>query len=315
MGTRIVVGGCLAGLLIGVLVLDGYLATLTPPEWVVPGLDFDLVPWVFNGAISTGVILVLTLLVTRELLVLTRHRGHEPLGRSAYLFAAALTIGPYVSQNLAPLTGGYDESGGLLLLAVALAFMFLAQGMLHGTRDAIEHPAITLFIIFYTGGLASFMTKLRMEIGGSTGLIVLLLSMFVVKMTDTGAFFTGYALGRTKMVPWLSPKKTWEGFVGGVVVAVILSVVVGETLISAGLLAFTRPPVPPWVVLAVIGLVLALFSAAGDLCASLIKRSADVKDSGQALPGLGGILDIMDSPLLGAPVAWFLWTRVFHVAS
>jgi phosphatidate cytidylyltransferase len=70
---------------------------------------------------------------------------------------------------------------------------------------------------------------------------------------------------------------------------------------------------PHWVAMVVLGAVLGLFSAAGDLCASLLKRDAAVKDSGHAFPGLGGVLDVFDSPLLSAPVAWLFWTRLFNL--
>lgn len=66
--------------------------------------------------------------------------------------------------------------------------------------------------------------------------------------------------------------------------------------------------------LLLLGVLLGIFSVAGDLCASLLKRDAAVKDSGATFPGLGGVLDVLDSPLLAAPVAWLFWTRIFHVA-
>jgi phosphatidate cytidylyltransferase len=134
-------------------------------------------------------------------------------------------------------------------------------------------------------------------------------------MTDTGAYFTGRWLGRHKLIPWLSPNKTWEGLAGGIVVALLCAVGVGYWLHAAQLAP--RPPAGPligW--LALFGLLMAGLSVAGDLSASLLKRDAAVKDSGTALPGLGGILDVLDSPLLAAPVAWLFWTRfVQHSAA
>lgn len=315
MGKRIVVGTSLAALLIVLLATDGWLAARPAPRLLVPGLAFDFGPWLWDGAICTLIVLVLTVAATHELVLLARARGHRPFGGTAQVFAAALVIGPYVSLNLSPITGGYDESWGLLAMAVGLGFVFLLQAWRHKTANAMENIAFTIFIIFYAGGLAGFMTKLRMEIGGSTGIVVLMFSMFLVKMTDTGAYFVGRAFGRHRMVPWLSPKKTWEGFVGGMVVTVACALGIGLWLHAADLIRFRNPALPVPLALLGLGLLLGLFSAAGDLCVSLLKRDAAVKDSGHAFPGLGGVLDVVDSPLLAAPVAWIFWTRLFHVVA
>lgn len=314
MRKRLIVGLSLAVVLIGLLVLDGFLATLAAWHGHVPGTAPDIRPWLCNGLVSTVIVLVLTVLAVHELVLFARARGYRPFGRTAQIFAAALVIGPYVSYNLVALTGKYDESLGMLWLAIALGFTFLLQAILYRTENAMEHLAITLFIIFYAGGLAGFMTKLRMEVGGPAGVTLLLFSMFLVKMTDTGAYFTGRFLGRHKLVPWLSPKKTWEGLVGGLIVTTLLAIGIGQLLIQARLIALHDPRFANTAALALVGISLGIFSAAGDLCASLLKRDAAVKDSGQALPGLGGVLDILDSPLLAAPVAWFIWTRVLHVS-
>ena len=314
MRLRLIVGIPLALLIIGLLLVDGHLAARPSPTYT-SWLASELGPWLCNGAICAAVVLVLTVLATHELVHLARARGYRPFGSTAQLFAALLVIGPYVSFNLRPITGGYDESWGLLWMAIALGFVFLLQAVRRGAENAMENLAITIFIIFYAGGLAGFMTKLRMEVGGSEGVAVLLFSIFLVKMTDTGAYFTGRAFGRHKMVEWLSPKKTWEGFAGGMATTVACALLVGHWLHVAGAVRLQeRYMTYPWALL-VLGLLMGIFSVAGDLCASLLKRDARVKDSGQALPGLGGILDVVDSPLLAAPVAWLFWTRMFHVVA
>lgn len=314
MGKRIIVGTSLAALLIVLLAADGWLAAQPAVRILVPGFSFDLGPWLCDGAICTLIVLVLTVAATHELVHLARARGHRPFGLTAQAFAAALVVGPYVSFNLSPITGGYDESWGLLAMTVALGFVFLLQAWRHRTTNAMENLAFTIFIIFYSGGLAGFMTKLRMEIGGSAGVVVLIFSVFLVKMTDTGAYFVGRAVGRHKMIPWLSPKKTWEGFFGGILVTLLCALAVGSWLHSGGLLKFRDQSVSIQFMMLVLGLLLGLFSTAGDLAASLLKRDAAVKDSGHTFPGLGGVLDVVDSPLLAAPVAWLFWTRLFHVA-
>ena len=315
MRTRLLVGIPLALAIIALLLLDGHLSARPAQVWLVPVLGIDVGPWLVHGLVSTMVILVLTVLATHELVHMARGRGHRPFGFTSQLFAAALVVAPYVSFNLSPLTGAYDESWGLLWLTIALGFVFLLQAAQRGTADAMENIAITVFIVSYAGGLAGFMTKLRMEVGGRTGMAVLLFSVFLVKITDTGAYFTGRAFGRHKMIAWLSPKKTWEGFAGGLVTTVLCALAIGYWLHTSGIVRIQeRYMAYPWA-LVILGLLLGLFSVAGDLCESLLKRDADVKDSGRGLPGLGGVLDIMDSPLLAAPVAWLFWTRMFHVVS
>jgi phosphatidate cytidylyltransferase len=313
MRTRLLVGIPLAVAIVASLLLDGYLAGRPAPLW--RGLGIDWGAWLTRGALCTAIVLALTLAAVHELVGMARVRGHRPFGLTAHVFATVLVLGPYVSFNLSPITGGYDESFGMLCLAVALGFVFVLQAAARRTENAMENAAFTLFIVFYAGGLAGFITKLRMEVGGSTGAIVLLFSMFLVKITDTGAYFTGRAWGRHKMIPWLSPKKTWEGFVGGMVTTVVCALAIGYWLHAAGIVRVQERYMSyPWA-LVVLGLLLGIFSVAGDLCASLLKRDAAVKDSGHMLPGLGGVLDIVDSPLLAAPVAWLFWTRMFHLVA
>ncbi len=314
MRARLLVGIPLAVAIIALQVADGYLSMRPPPKLLLPGLAMDIGPWLTNGAICTAVVLIMTVLATHELVVLARARGYRPFGLTAQFFAAGLVIGPYASANLSPLTGGYDESLGMLWTALAVGYLFLLQAVQRGTQRAMENLALTIFIIIYSGGLAGFMTKLRMEIGGSTGMAVLLFSIFLVKMTDTGAYFAGRLLGRHKMIEWLSPKKTWEGLAGGMLTCLLCALAVGHWLHVAHLVRLDERYMSyPWVLL-LLGVLLGIFSVAGDLCASLLKRDAAVKDSGATFPGLGGVLDVLDSPLLAAPVAWLFWTRIFHVA-
>ena len=313
LGVRLIVGTALAAALLGLLCLDGYLSAQPAPLILLPGLQLDVGPWLYNGFIAALVVLVLTVAATHELVRLARARGYRPFGVTAQFFAAVLAVGSYVSANLAPITGGYDPSWGLLWLAIALGYVFLLQAIRYGTENAMENLAITIFIVFYTGGLAGFLTKLRMEVGGATGMAVVVFSVFLVKMNDVGAYFVGNAVGRHKLVAWLSPKKTWEGFIGGFLTTVVCALAVGRWLHLSGLVRLEERYVSyPWALL-LLGLLLGTFSVAGDLAASLLKRDARVKDSGRALPGLGGVLDILDSPLLAAPVAWLFWTRLFHV--
>jgi phosphatidate cytidylyltransferase len=123
--------------------------------------------------------------------------------------------------------------------------------------------------------------------------------VIVVKSTDTGAYFTGRLLGKHKLFPKISPGKTWEGFVGGLLTAILASCLFSlYTGFSLGEVDF------PLRNAAVLGLVLALAGVIGDMMESLIKRATGTKDSGSVILGMGGILDVLDSLLVGAPVLY-----------
>ena len=309
-----IISASLLGLgILVLLVLDGWLATRTVPEATIAGVN--VLAWLCNGAVSTLIVLALSALTVREVTHFVRQAGYRPNRAVVQLFAAGLVIGPYISFNLRQEADWYDESWGMLWVSIALGLAFLLQAVRRGSERAAINVATAVFIIVYTGGLAGYLTRLRMEVGGYEGATLLIFSIFLVKANDIGAFFTGMAFGKHKLIPWLSPQKTWEGFIGGLLVTVILSVALGRLLpesvrsgMTAGLLAY------PWGLL-IFGLLMGVLSVAGDLVASLLKRDAAVKDSGELLPGMGGALDVMDSPLLAAPVAWFFWTRVVQLGT
>jgi phosphatidate cytidylyltransferase len=127
--------------------------------------------------------------------------------------------------------------------------------------------------------------------------------LLTTKACDTGAYFTGRAIGRHKMIPWLSPGKTWEGLAGGIAFAAL----VGGLLALASLSWLgSSDQVPIWLGVTC-GVVFAIVGQFGDLTMSLLKRGAGLKDSSHVLPGLGGVLDVIDSPLMVAPVAFWIF--------
>ncbi|MBQ8286173.1 MAG: phosphatidate cytidylyltransferase [Thermoguttaceae bacterium] len=161
-----------------------------------------------------------------------------------------------------------------------------------------------VFAIVYVGLLGSFLVMLRIAYG-----VPALVSMIIVaKLCDVGAYTVGRLIGRHKMAPSLSPGKTIEGAVGGIAFAIL-----GAWLSVAVLfpLATGAPSQTTWVGVVIYGLAVGLAGMLGDLAESLIKRDVMRKDSGTNVPGFGGFLDIYDSLLLAAPVAFGLWA--FHV--
>lgn len=175
---------------------------------------------------------------------------------------------------------------------------------------AVERLAASTFILTYLGIPMAFMTSLRLicveNIGpeqtgiGHLGIVPLVAMVATVKAGDVAAYVIGSLLGTTKMAPVLSPGKTWEGAAASLAGSMAAAWLVLE-LLGAGL------PFKPWGGWAAFGLLVGGAGMIGDLTESLIKREAGVKDSGRSLGGLGGVLDLVDSLLFAAPVAWALW--------
>ena len=189
--------------------------------------------------------------------------------------------------------------------AVVLAAFLVEMARFQRPDGAVPRIALTIWIIAYLGLLPSFLVQMRWlsepgESAGSVprGVAALVLCIFVPKVCDIGAFFTGLLLGRHPMTPVLSPKKTWEGFAGGVTAAVAAAV----------LLNLHWPALQgPWPAVG-FGLTVGLAGVLGDLAESLIKRDCRQKDASQMVPGFGGVLDVVDSVIFAAPVA-YCWFR------
>lgn len=180
-----------------------------------------------------------------------------------------------------------------------------ARQMFQKTRDLspLETMAFTLFGLFYVPWLFLFVTKIvyllpRDEAGHVTGHLYVLWLLVVTKFSDMGAYLTGSLIGKHPLVPHISPKKTWEGFFGALAFS---------TAGACGLLALLPEKLGylKQTDAVLLGLGLGFAAVIGDLAESIVKRSADVKDSGALLPGIGGALDLIDSILFTAPLLYF----------
>lgn len=198
-------------------------------------------------------------------------------------------------------------AGVHILLAIAAGVFIAFIGEMMRFRQPggnIINLTGAIFAIVYIGLLGSFMVLLRIAYG-----IMAVVSMVVVtKLCDVGAYTVGRLIGRHKMAPSLSPGKTIEGGIGGMVFAIFGAWLSIDVLLP---LATGRPSQTPFANVIVYGLLVGLAGAIGDLAESLIKRDVMRKDSGVNVPGFGGFLDIFDSLLVAAPVAFGLWA--FHI--
>jgi phosphatidate cytidylyltransferase len=213
------------------------------------------------------------------------------------------------SEN--PFVGPGRVAGGL-----AIGLILALVGELH-RFDGRWHTTINLglaaFTILYLGGLMGFIVLVR-AVGwtgsspnGQMGMLALVSLIATVKMSDSGQYLVGRLIGRHKLSPVVSPGKTWEGAVGGVVFAVGTAWLVFTTV--AREMVEPAPRVGP-IEIVFFGILVAVAGIVGDLAESMLKRDASVKDSSTWLPGFGGVLDMIDSLLLAAPVAYLFWVAV-----
>ncbi len=198
------------------------------------------------------------------------------------------------SRYLAQFSNFNHERFLLFLLAFSFLIIYLFQYLSFGTSSVIANCGASCFAILYLGLLSYFAVAIRIEFG----LWRLLMYIFVVKATDIGAYTAGSLYGKHKFSPKISPGKTWEGMAGGAALAIIVAI--GFVAVF-GIMGYMTA--------IVFGLCLAFIGQLGDLMESMFKRDAQKKDSASKIPGFGGILDIIDSPLATAPFAYlfFLW--------
>ena len=166
-------------------------------------------------------------------------------------------------------------------------------------RAPITTAALTVLGLMYVPFLFNFVALLAfMPLDPAENRFLLIYLLAVTKFSDVGAYVVGSAIGRHKMIPRISPGKTWEGFAGAILTSLIISVVITHFMEGrAPSLSFTSS--------IVLGILLPLVSVVGDLAESVVKRDASIKDSGHTIPGIGGVLDLIDSILFTAPVLYF----------
>ena len=185
----------------------------------------------------------------------------------------------------------------LALLAIYVVFMLVAWFVCRKGVDLVTFGKAFILTVYATLGFGS-LSALRVAHFG--GLVVILIVLVIAWMSDTGAYFTGVLIGKHKMAPVISPKKTWEGFFGGWVFAI------GCAALLAVICNWAYAPTLHFSVsrFAVIAAILAPLSVLGDLLASLIKRRCGIKDYGNLMPGHGGVMDRFDSVVFIAPLLY-----------
>jgi phosphatidate cytidylyltransferase len=282
---------------------------------VVAAFDFVRVGDAPPGGWLIFSLLLITALATEECLSLLAAKNFKPVPWPVYVGALLVTLAfalpIFVGQGKALYYDVGLRSGvapPLVALAVAVMVVMVAEmRRFAAPGQHIVHIALAIFTIVYVGVLGGFMTALRIyNHDNAQGMTALLSMLVVVKSSDVGAYLIGRACGRTKLTPKLSPGKTVEGAFGGIATACLTSWAFFQ-FVAPQLMGSPQYHPPGWLSTTLYGFVLACAAIVGDLAESLLKRDMERKDSSTWLPGLGGVLDIIDSLLVGAPVAYLCW--------
>jgi len=292
---RLRTAAALVVVVLGLLYLDA-----TRPLWGVPGLW--LIPLLLFFALGTAWD-VSGLLLT----------GGLPISRASALSATALITVSACIPSLWLLAGAsYPDNcpvgrlGWIVMAAVAATFLILIREMARFADQQphiVERTCAAVFVSVYIGLPMALFVAMRSLGTENWGLAALLTTIAVTKSGDTGAYFAGKSLGRNKLVPRLSPGKTWEGAIGGIVTATIVAFACLHWLFPAVAAAGNGPVATPsfpgidaplWGAM-ILGPLLTATGIVGDLAESLVKRACGAKDSGNWLPGMGGVWDVTDS--------------------
>jgi phosphatidate cytidylyltransferase len=187
-------------------------------------------------------------------------------------------------------TQGLAVSAGLTIPILMFALLLVSQ------KDFIKRSTSAVFITFYLAVLGGFILLLANDQDGALRIFAL---VALIACNDTFAYFAGVLIGKHKLAPSISPKKSWEGLIGGAVAAVIGGAAIFHYLFETN-----------WIIGAAIGLMTVITATCGDLIESAIKRDLAIKDMSNLLPGHGGIMDRLDSALFTAPAVWFAFELI-----
>ncbi|USN98959.1 MAG: phosphatidate cytidylyltransferase [Phycisphaeraceae bacterium] len=268
--------------------------------WIDAALDRAPAPWDHERTLPPGIIvaptvLVLSLLAARELARILRGAGIQAsTSVTCGVAMLGVVIAALVPGTVSGVTGAAVVSFAVGLVLVGTMIYTARHKQVQGMIAAAGGSLLSFSLL---GLMLGFIVTLRRE----HEVWVLLWVLLVTKSSDIGAYTLGRAIGKRKLIGWLSPGKTWEGLFGAVLFAAILGAIGAVLMQWAGV---AGSPDPVWG--AGLGVLFACIGQLGDLVASALKRDAGRKDAGTAVPGFGGVLDVIDSLFLAPPIAYWL---------
>ena len=239
---------------------------------------------------------LIILLGLREFYVLMRAKGYEPFEALGYFCSMAISWYAWHEGVVVP-----------LILTASLLAIMIRELFRKEMTQSLGHMAVTVFGIMYVGWLGSHLILLRelptsLTMNENFGARLVFMVALLTWATDTAAYLFGVSIGRHKLIPRISPNKTIEGAIGGLIGAAVVG-----WLLTRGMVPFLTPLAGT-----LLGLFVGVMAQLGDLVESLIKRDAGIKDTAELIPGHGGVLDRFDSMLFTAPVVYY-YIRFFIV--
>ncbi len=227
-------------------------------------------------------------------------KGHKVFKQSGLFCGSLIFLNTWYFLIDHPGHAHFVHFGQELVLVFALLGAFIRLVVVpEAHRAPITTAALTLLGLLYVPFLFNFVALLAFLPGHpEQNRFLLIYLLAVTKFSDVGAYVVGSLIGRHKMIPRISPGKTWEGFAGAMLTSLVISVTMTQ-LMGQKLQALSFASSIG------LGLLLPLISVVGDLAESVVKRDASIKDSGHTIPGIGGALDLIDSILFTAPVLYF----------
>lgn len=251
-----------------------------------------------------GVVVVLALFAAaaqNELYVMLEKLGHRPFRHLGVGLGFLLLTVPYFFREYAGMEDKEGIESALIAITIVAACLRVMAERRGGNR--LETLIATVFGVVYLPYMLFFIVRIMWLADGIAGMMLVVWLLCAAKFCDVGALLVGSMIGRHKLAPSMSPGKTWEGAIGGVIVA---------SLVCGGLVALLQPYFPhdftPYDAIWA-AILPAIVSITSDLIESVLKRMAGFKDSGKTIPGIGGAFDLVDSLVLAAPVG-FLILRV-----
>jgi len=281
-----------------------------------------LIPFVIwaivqGGLVYLAIVVGIGLLAQHEFYGLIVDKGAKPIESIGLAFGAAVMVLAYFGT----------EYQAMLAMTATLLSLMVAQLGKNEIHEAMASISGTFFGVFYVGWLLSHAVLLRkfdeaaaahqdpavlvsLGVAPGSGIFLMLFALVPVVLCDAGAYFAGRAWGRRKLAPQISPNKSVEGALGGVIAGVLAGLL---TKLLCDVFFPDLSALLPWSMAIFFAFVLCLVGIVGDLVESLLKRDAEVKDTGALLPGMGGVLDRIDAHLLGIPTMYYMMLGYVYV--